>query len=83
VLRQGQKGNPFDNAYGENFIKTLKSEEVHLWEFRKMEDVQRRIPYLLEDFFNHKWLYSAIGCCPPNEFELLWVEVDGIVAISF
>jgi putative transposase len=26
-----RKGNPYDNAAAESFIKTLKSEEVYLW----------------------------------------------------
>jgi len=34
-----RKGNPFDNANAESFMKTLKSEEVHLWEYRTLEDV--------------------------------------------
>ena len=55
----------------QSFMKTLKSEEVHLWEYRTMEDVQRRIPYFIEDVYNHKRLHSAIGYCPPNEFEFL------------
>ena len=38
-----RKGNSLDNAYFESFIKTLKSEEVHLWECRT-EDVRNRIP---------------------------------------
>ena len=66
-----RKGNPFDNAYAESFIKTLKSEEVHLWEYRTIEDAQRRISYFIEDVYNHKRLHSAIGYCPPNEYEFL------------
>ena len=66
-----RKGNLFDNAYVESFIKTPKSEEVHLWEYRTMEDVQRRIPYFIEDVYNHKRLHSAIGYCPPNEYEFI------------
>lgn len=70
-ISMSRKGNPYDNAFAESFMKTLKSEEVHLWEYRTMEDVQRRIPYFIEDVYNHKRLHSAIGYCPPNEFEFL------------
>ncbi len=70
-VSMSRRGNPYDNAYAESFMKTLKSEEVHLWEYRTMEDAQRRIPYFIEDVYNHKRLHSAIGYCPPNEFELL------------
>jgi len=66
-----RKGNPFDNANAESFMKTLKSEEVHLWEYRTLEDVQKRIPYFIEDVYDHKRLHSAIGYYPPNEFKFL------------
>lgn len=56
-----RKGNLFANAYVESFMKTLKSEEVHLWKYHTMEDVQRRIPYFIEDVYNHKRLHAAIG----------------------
>jgi len=70
-ISMSRKGNPYDNAFAESFMKTLKSEEVHLWEYRTMEDVQRRISHFIEDVYNHKRLHSAIGYCPPNEFEFL------------
>lgn len=71
-ISMSRKGNPYDNAYAESFIKTLKSEEIHLWEYRTMEDVQRRIPYFIEDVYNQKRLHSALGYCPPNEFEIMF-----------
>lgn len=67
-----RRGNPYDNAYAESFIKTLKSEEVHLWEYRTMEDAQKRIPYFIEDVYNQKRLHSALGYCPPCEFETMF-----------
>ena len=70
-ISMSRKGNPYDNAFVESFMKTLKSEEVHLWEYRTMEDAQRRIPYFIEDVYNHKRLHSAIGYCPPNEYEFM------------
>jgi transposase InsO family protein len=70
-ISMSSKGNPFDNAYVESFMKTLKSEKVHLWEYRTMEDLQKRIPYFIEDVYNHKRLHSAIGYGPPNEYEFM------------
>ena len=49
-------------------MKTLKSEEVHLWEYRTMADVQKRIPYFIEDVYNQKRLHSSLGYRPPCEF---------------
>ena len=66
-----RKGNPYDNAFAESFMKTLKSEDVHLWGYRWMENVQQRIPDFIEDVYNHKRLHSAIGCRPPCEYKML------------
>lgn len=70
-ISMSRKGNPYDNAYAESFIKTLKSDEVHLWEYRTLEDVQKRIPYFIEDVYNQKRLHSALGYRPPCEFEIM------------
>ena len=70
-ISMSRKGNPFDNAYAESFMKTLKSEEVHLWDYRTMADAQQRISYFIEDVYNEKRLHSAIGYCPPNEIEII------------
>lgn len=68
-ISMSRKANPFDNAYAESFIKTLKSEEVNLWEYRTIDDVRNRIPYFIEDVYNQKRLHSSIGYRPPCEFE--------------
>jgi len=68
-ISMARKGNPYDNAAAESFIKTLKSEEVYLWEYRTMDDVQNRLPYFIEDVYNRKRLHSALGYVPPIEFE--------------
>jgi transposase InsO family protein len=70
-ISMSRKGNPYDNAWAESFIKTLKSEEVYLWDYKTFEDVKKRIPYFIEEVYNEKRLHSALGYCPPNEYELL------------
>jgi putative transposase len=70
-ISMARKGNPYDNAQAESFIKTLKSEEVYLWDYKTFEDVKKRIPYFIEEVYNEKRLHSAIGYCPPNEYEVL------------
>lgn len=62
-------GNPYDNAIMENFFKTLKHEEVNLCEYETYQDVTNRLPYFLEEVYNHKILHSALGYRPPDEFE--------------
>jgi transposase InsO family protein len=68
------KGNPYENAYAESFFKTLKQEEVYLWEYESFSDVLERIPYFIEEVYNKKRLHSALGYLPPEEYEKLLAE---------
>ncbi len=63
------KGNPYDNAKCESFMKTLKYEEVHRQEYRGMEEARAAIEHFLLKVYNDKRLHSALGYCPPVEFE--------------
>ena len=57
-----------------SFIKTLKDEEVYLWEYKTMEAAQRRICHFIKDVYNEKRLHSSLGYRSPNEFEELLVD---------
>ena len=65
----GRKGNPYDNAFAESFIKTLKWEEVYLKEYESLSDACANIKQFIEDVYNEKRLHSSIGYMPPSEFE--------------
>jgi len=69
LISMGRRGNPYDNAQAESFIKTLKYEEVYLFEYRDMAEAKTRIGHFLERVYNEKRLHSAIGYLPPAEFE--------------
>ena len=64
-----RKGNPYDNAQAENFIKTLKYEEVYRTEYRDLADAYASIGEFIERVYNEKRLHSALGYRPPAEFE--------------
>jgi len=55
-------------------IKTLKQEEVYLWQYETFSDVAERIPYFILDVYDRKRLHTALGYRPPEEFESLLTE---------
>ncbi len=42
---------------------------MYLWEYKDLADVERRVPYFIQEVYNQKRLHSALGYYPPNEFE--------------
>jgi transposase InsO family protein len=69
TISMSRKGNPWDNAACESFMKTLKYEEVYRNEYRDLAEARASIPAFLEKIYNQKRLHSALGYLPPAEFE--------------
>jgi transposase InsO family protein len=69
TISMSRKGNPYDNAACESFMKTLKYEEVHRQEYRDLTEARASIEHFLERVYNHRRLHSALGYRPPAEFE--------------
>jgi putative transposase len=69
AISMSRKGNPWDNATCESFMKTLKYEEVLRNEYRDLAEARASIREFLEKFYNQKRLHSALGYLPPAEFE--------------
>lgn len=70
-ISMSAKGNPYDNAYAESFMKTIKTEEIHLWEYENFTDVIDSIPAFIENVYNKKRVHSGIKYLPPAEFEAM------------
>lgn len=68
-ISMSRKGNPYDNAFAESFIKTLKCEEVYLNEYRTFNDASQNIECFIEEVYNLKRLHSSIGYKSPVDFE--------------
>jgi len=77
-ISMSRKGNPYDNATCESFMKTLKYDEVHRQEYRDLSEARSWIQRFLEKVYNQKRLHSALGYCSPVKFEQsLSVEAAG------
>ncbi|MBV9624634.1 MAG: IS3 family transposase [Acidobacteria bacterium] len=69
TISMSRRGNVYDNALAEAFMKTLKYEEVYRTEYRNLEEAKASIKEFLEKVYNQKRLHSALGYRPPQEFE--------------
>lgn len=65
------KGNPYDNAWTESFMKTLKYDEIYMRSYETYLDVIENLPHFIEEVYNKKRLHSSLGYVPPEEFEEL------------
>jgi transposase InsO family protein len=71
-ISMSDKANPYDNAKIESFFKTLKVEEVYMFEYETFADVVSRVTYFIEEVYNKKRLHSSLGYMPPEEFEYIF-----------
>jgi putative transposase len=69
IISMSRKGNPYDNAACESFMKTLKYEEVYRNDYRDFHEARASIGEFLDSVYNQTRLHSALGYLPPAEFE--------------
>jgi len=74
-LSCSRKGNPYDNAWTESFMKTLKYDEIYMGNYETYLDVVENLPHFIEEVYNKKRLHSSLGYVPPEEFEKM-IKVD-------
>jgi len=70
-LRQSMsaRANPYDNAWTESFIGTLKLEMLQDGCFEDASDARTEIFEYIEGYYNTHRKHSAIGYCTPAQFE--------------
>ena len=74
VISMSRKGNPYDNAKAESFMKTLKSEEVSLNDYETFSDAKQNIEHFISLVYNNKRLHSSLGYQTPAEFEAHYIN---------
>lgn len=68
-ISNSAKGNPYDNAWTERFMRTLKQEEVYLANYETFLDVVDNLPRFIEEVYNEKRVHSGIDYMTPSELE--------------
>jgi putative transposase len=61
--------NPYDNAFCESFIKTLKREEIYANKYQYIDELSVQLEEFIDQYYNRLRLHSALGYKTPEEFE--------------
>lgn len=69
VLSMSRPGNPWDNAWAESFMKTLKAEEVDGQAYRNLAHAKSSIGSFIDTIYNRQRLHSSLKYLTPAEFE--------------
>jgi transposase InsO family protein len=69
VASMSRPGNPYDNAFCESFMKTLKQEEIYCQQYRDFDELSAHLEEFIGNYYNRLRLHSALGYRTPEEFE--------------
>ncbi len=75
ISSMSRKGNCYDNAVAESFLKTLKVEEVYQQNYTSMEEAKRSIFYYIEGYYNRKRKHSSLNYRSPVDFENTMLKI--------
>jgi hypothetical protein len=61
----GRRGNPYDNAKAESFMKTMKVEAVYPMAYETFNDVVENLPWFIDGVYDKRRLHSASRLSQP------------------
>jgi transposase InsO family protein len=73
---------PYDNAFCESFIKTLKQEEVYANHYRDLEHLRSNIGEFVDEYYNRQRMHSSLDYRSPEEFEKGLKSSEGAAAMT-
>ena len=78
-------GNPYDNAFCESFIKTLKREQIDAGKYQYIDELNAHLEEFIDQYYNRLRLHSALGYKSPEEFEAAcpWQTTSAGPSVSF
>jgi len=65
----GRRGNPYDHAKAESFMKTLKVEAVYPTVYETFSDLAEELPRFIDEVYDTRTIRSALRCLSPKQFE--------------
>lgn len=78
TISMSRKGNPYDNAYAESFIKTIKYEEVYLYDYQSLREAKESVREYIQEIYNKDRYHSGIGYQSPEDFEKNLTKLEAI-----
>ena len=69
VISMSRPARPWENAYCESFMSTLKREQITCTGYTTLQDLQKHMEEFIDTYYNCQRLHSALAYCSPEEFE--------------
>ena len=81
-ISMADQGEAWQNGYAERLMRTIKEEEVDLFEYLDYHDAYHQIGRFLDNVYVHRRIHSSPGYLTPAEFEAQWREEHSL-ALQF
>ncbi len=77
VPSMSRPANPYDNAFCESFMKTLKQEEIYCNQYGDFQELSEHVEEFMGNYYNRERMHSALGYRSPADFERDMAAVPG------